>query len=242
MSYNVEILNDETAVAQKLYEIIVTHANKAISSKGLFTIGVSGGSVAKYLCNELSKSKEIAWDKWRIFFCDERHVPITDPESTYAYYKHNLFDLVSVPQSSIFTTNLNVSVQEAAKEYEKTIVQLFNKTYEPASTSFDLLILGIGPDGHTCSLFPNHSLLEDNSGALVGSVIDSPKPPPQRVTFLLSLLNRASTIAVVACGESKAEILKEIFENDKLPISRVKPNKGQVIWFIDKPAAKLIKS
>lgn len=103
---------------------------------------------------------------------------------------------------------------------------------------FDLLLLGVGPDGHTCSLFPDHPLLDENVG-WVAYIGDSPKPPPRRITFTLPVVNHAHNIAFVATGEGKQDVLKEIIENSesKLPSALVKPVTGKLYWFLDDAAA-----
>lgn len=197
------------------------------SSRDRFVIAISGGSMPKLL----SKIDE-DFSKWDVFFADERCVPLSSAESNFKACQ-DLF-----PGAKFHTVDTALSPADAAKGYEARFVE--------CGGAFDLVLLGSGPDGHTASLFPGRTLDETR---LVDSILDSPKPPPARVTFTFRALRSSRRVAFVATGSSKAELFSEIFVRDgekfrmaedppHLPITAFK----EADWFIDAPAASRIKS
>jgi len=180
------------------------------------------------------------WSKWVVFFCDERLVPFNDPESTYGVYKEKLFGQIPIEESQVIKIDPSLSVESAANDYASKIAHYFPDLELP---KFNLLLLGMGPDGHTCSLFPDHPLLKEQ-GLWVAPIKDSPKPPPQRVTLTFPVINNASCAIFVCTGESKAEVVKKILEdpNCKLPSALVKPLAGELHWILDQDAGKLLSS
>ncbi|ESO84989.1 hypothetical protein LOTGIDRAFT_196232 [Lottia gigantea] len=232
---SVQVFDSDTIVADKLCSLVVNRANETIKARGKFFIGVSGGSVAKFLCGGLQKA-ETDWSKWKIFFCDERHVPFDNPECTYSIYEKNLTSKINFPKENIFPINPELSVSESATDYAQKISKEFETNGVP---EFDVLVLGMGPDGHVCSLFPGHPLLDETT-KVVAPISDSPKPPPSRVTLTFPVINRCRCAVFASCGAAKADILKkvlEIREEPLLPASRVNPTKGELIWMLDSAAA-----
>ena len=208
------------------------------------TIGLSGGSLIKQLSKELIEQRDRfrpMSDKLRIIFCDERFVPLDHEDSTYhGYVKERLFDELTIKRENVFAIKADSSsVDECAKEYEARLSSLLNK-----NGAFDVLLLGMGPDGHTCSLFPGHKLFVERDKRLVAPIDDSPKPPPARVTLTLEYINKSSHLIFCTFGDSKADIIRKILkENDQtLPSACVQPSTsyGSLKWFIDTPAAKLL--
>ncbi|ELT94314.1 hypothetical protein CAPTEDRAFT_21029 [Capitella teleta] len=208
-------------------------ANNAIDQRGRFVIGLSGGSAAKFLCQGLPAQKT-DWAKWTFFFCDERHVEHSDPECTYSVYKAGLFDPVGISPDQVFPDDPSLSVDDAAAQYSEHLKNAFPGNDLPR---FDLLILGMGPDGHTCSLFPQHPLLTETS-KLVAAIADSPKPPSQRITITFPVIQNCRCALFISCGASKADMVQRVLEgSEDLPAARVRPTDGDLVWFLDKGAA-----
>ncbi|XP_015243923.1 PREDICTED: 6-phosphogluconolactonase [Cyprinodon variegatus] len=219
-----------------LAHLVTSRAEKSIASNGRFTLGLSGGSLVSMLSKELLALPQLDCSKWVVGFCDERLVSFTDPESTYGLYKSQLFSKINIPDSGILTIDSSLPVDKCAEDYTCKLKEAFPGDDFPV---FDLLLLGMGPDGHTCSLFPDHPLLEEKQ-KIVAPISDSPKPPPQRVTMTLPVVNSARCVAFVSTGGSKAAVLKDVLEGGKAPAypaARVLPTSGELFWLIDEPAA-----
>ena len=177
-----------------------------------------------------------------VFFADERAVPLDSEDSNYKLCNDYLFSKIDIPPENIHTINEDLigDVEALADDYEQELVRCFANKSSVKTPAFDLLLLGMGPDGHTCSLFPGHALLNETDG-WVASITDSPKPPPSRITLLLHVVTHAHRIAYVVSGEEKKDILKTIMEDpDKgLPCSLVNVGGGEkVFWFVDSAAAQ----
>lgn len=185
----------------------------------------------------------IDFTKWEIFFADERAVPLDHADSNYGLLKSELLEKIPADQQPtvhpIDTTYLN-DTQELADQYEKTLVSSFASRDSVRLPIFDLVLLGCGPDGHTCSLFPGHPLLRETD-AWVAPIEDSPKPPPKRITLTLPVVTHAVRVAFVATGGGKKDIMKEIFDSlePTLPCSLVNEASGdRCSWFVDEPAVE----
>ncbi|CAN1314155.1 Probable 6-phosphogluconolactonase 1 [Linum perenne] len=218
-----------------LADYIADLSEASVKERGDFAIALSGGSLIGLmgkLC-EAPYSKTVDWSKWYIFWVDERVVSKSHADSNYKLAKDGLLS------------------KEAADDYEFAIRQLVKtRTINVSDISdcpkFDLILLGMGPDGHVASLFPNHPALNEKE-EWVTFITDSPKPPPERITFTLPVINSASNVAIVATGESKADALHLAISNaagpdgSLLPARMVQPMKGKLVWFLDKPAASKLE-
>ncbi|XP_067277869.1 6-phosphogluconolactonase isoform X2 [Pseudorasbora parva] len=225
-----------------LAQLVSSRAEKALSAGGSsFSLGLSGGSLVSILSKELPAVANLDCSRWLIGFCDERLVPFTDPESTYGLYKNQLFEKINIPEDRILAIDPSLPVQECADDYAGKLNKAFSPEQIPV---FDMLLLGMGPDGHTCSLFPDHPLLQERQRT-VAPISDSPKPPPQRVTLTLPTVNAARCVVFVSTGGSKAPVLKQVLEGGEgpaLPAALVAPKQGELFWLVDEPAAASLMS
>jgi len=222
-----------------LAKFIIKVQKDAIDKKGRFTIALSGGSLPKQL-KGLIGHEGIKWDKWQVFYADERVVPLDHPDSNHNLCQTEFYSKTSIPPSNIHTidTSLLDDLEELADSYEQQLITQFAAKDSARFPIFDLILLGMGPDGHTASLFPGHELLQE-SDRWVAYIEDSPKPPPQRITMTLPVLNHASNVAFVAAGEGKQDTLHTVLDKPEegLPSSRVRPG-GHLYWFTDDAATK----
>ncbi len=229
------IINDSAQLHAEICDFVLAKAKEAIEDHSHFSIGLSGGSVSKILSKGLRDRKEVDFSSWHFFYCDERHVPFSHDESTHAFFQRELFEVVSAP--NVYTIDPTVSVQEAAEDYTKKIRKLYPGDGMPR---FDLLVLGMGPDGHTCSLFPGHPGLEEKERIVI-PITDSPKPPSSRITLTIPVLNNARSVAVISTGGSKADAVKGCLEpaegQDHLPAGKARPLSGDLHWFMDDGAS-----
>ncbi|XP_078091134.1 6-phosphogluconolactonase [Mustelus asterias] len=243
-SPRVSVFPSTRELGPALGDLVLAQAAGAVGERGRFALAVSGGSLVSLLSAELPQAAArqaespgaAAWSRWVLGFCDERLVPFESPDSTCGQYRKHLLSKISIPNNHVVAINPSLSVEEAADKYAERLRELFPGDNVPV---FDLLILGIGPDGHTCSLFPDHPLLQEQS-KIIAPISDSPKPPPKRITMTLPLLNAARCALFVVTGESKAAVLKEILEGqggNPLPAARIQPAKGEVHWLLDEAAA-----
>lgn len=240
----------EKDLAPNLRKYVLEQQNEAIKRHEVFRVAVSGGSLPQTLATALlapasGSDDKVDFPKWEIFYADERCVPLDHEDSNHKLVKDELLDKIpsDMGQPKVFPIDEKYldDVQEMADQYEKTLVSIFAARDSVKLPLFDLILLGMGPDGHTCSLFPDHPLLREHD-AWVLSISDSPKPPPKRITLSLPVVTHGAKIAFVATGSGKAGILKKVFESEegsKLPCGLVNAGGGEkVSWFCDEKAVE----
>lgn len=233
---SVRVFANSDLLSAGLDTFIEQQSQEAISARGVFQVAVSGGSLPKILAKHLVNNSSIAFEKWHIFFADERCVPLDHPDSNYLELRKELLDRLPLSrQPKVHTINQQHIHAPAitAADYQQQLHDHFKGTVP----EFDIILLGMGPDGHCCSLFPNHSLLNEHH-LYVASIQDSPKPPSKRITFTLPIIHHARKNVFVTTGQGKQEMLFKIIHHPemKLPCQLV----GSAIWFVDQAAAALL--
>ncbi len=232
------IFTSHDALRRAIATQVAACAAEAVARRGRFTVAFSGGSLPALVCPPLVTvlAAQIDWSAWHLFFADERWAPRDHPESNYRLLREQLLDHVPIPPDQIYAMDEELPPAAAATAYAAKLAAIFGAAQPP---SFDLLLLGMGPDGHIASLFPDHALLAEGE-RWVAAIADAPKPPPYRITFTLPLLNRARQVSFVVTGRAKAAVVAQIFTKPPttaLPASLVRPPNGSLDWFLDQDAA-----
>ncbi|MFB0526499.1 MAG: 6-phosphogluconolactonase [bacterium] len=215
----------------------------AIRSNDSFTVALSGGKTPAGFYKKLSsRRKGFYWNKTHIFLVDERFVPFDHEESNYRMIKHHLLDGLRIPRENFHSISTQEATPEKSSEdYEKQIRDFFRLGTGEIPT-FDLIMLGIGEDGHTASLFPRTSSVTESKRLVVPVTFN--RLSNKRISITLPVINNAKNIIFLVSGYNKAQVIKEILEekNMMLPASRVDPGRGKVFLLMDKKAASLLSS
>jgi 6-phosphogluconolactonase len=240
------ILPDQAALAEEAARRFVALAQAAITARGRFSVALSGGSTPRGLYERLAQlpyHDTIDWNNVHVFWSDERYVPPDDPESSFRMAREALLAHVPIPAANIYPApTVGGTPEAAASAYAATIRAFFGE----GRPRFDLILLGMGPDGHTASLFPGAPELTAPSGDLVVIVRDAPKPPPTRLSCTLTLINAAANVLFLIAGADKAATLREVLrgplEPARLPVQGVRPEQGELVWLVDTAAARELQS
>jgi 6-phosphogluconolactonase len=240
---SIEVLANPADVFHAAAEEFISLGRTAIGAQGRFTVALSGGSTPKALYSLLAANyANFAWNRTFLFFGDERHVPPTDPESNYRMVNESLLTKIAIPAGNVFRVAAeNPDAAAAAAEYEAQLCQFFELT-AGEFPRFDLILLGMGPDGHTASLFPDSAALEEKLRLVVANWVA--KFNTHRITFTLPVLNRAAEVMFMACGADKADMLHQVLEGNNtplLPSQRLQPSDGKLLWMLDEAAAAKLK-
>ena len=242
-SPEVRIFEDAAEVAEAAANKFIELAREAIAESGRFTVALAGGSTPKRAFELLAREsyrQQLDWSKVHVFFGDERTVPPDDAESNYRMANETLLSRVNLPPENIHRINGVGDAVANALLYEDELRTFFNDAAWPR---FDLVLLGMGDDGHTASLFPGTKALNEQEAWFAANWVS--KLDTYRITLTLPAINHAAHILFLVTGESKAESLKDVLDGaqtaaERLPAQLIKPLDGSLRWFIDRAAATLL--
>lgn len=241
-SVTINIFKSEEEVLNNLAAFFVLTANAAIAAKGKFTVALSGGSSPKQLYELLAANyaDKLNWHNVDFFFGDERYVPQDDAKSNYLMAKTALFTPLNILTTQVFAVNTNLEPNKAAEAYSLTI----NNYFKGNTIIFDLILLGLGDNSHTASLFPHTTILQEQTATVKAVFLKD--EDVYRISFSAPLINNASKIAFLVYGAGKASAVHHVIEDEKntdlYPAQLITPLIGELCWFLDKNAAANIKS
>jgi len=223
------------AAAQEFVRV----GNLAIAVRGRFTLALSGGSTPKSLYSLLAaQHAAFDWGRTFLFFGDERHVPPDHPDSNYRMVHDALLTKISIPAKNVFRVKAeNPDAAAAALEYENELRQFFALP-SGEFPRFDLILLGLGPDGHTASLFPGSEGLKEQSRLVIANWVE--RFDTHRITFTFPVLNHAAQVMFLASGPDKADMVRQVLEGKHTPpypSQQVQPIEGRLLWMLDEAAA-----
>lgn len=233
---SVQIYPRSSDLLEHLAAAVVEIARSAVEQQGLFAVALSGGSTPgsfyRLLAGDPWKAR-FPWSDAVFFWSDERAVGPADPASNYGMAREAMLAGAKVPHTHVIRMQGEAQdLDRAAREYESEIVAVLGGR----NLRFDLILLGMGEDGHTASLFPG-TAAEDETEKLV-TVCESPRLETRRLTFTFPLINRAGAVFLLVTGEKKAATLKKVFQRaGRFPVLKVRPSDGQLAWWLDRAAA-----
>lgn len=240
VNYDIKIFDDLDALSEFFSSELKKQADSAVNK---FNLALSGGTTPKYIFEYLAKhyANTIRWDKINFFWGDERCVPPTDDESNYKMAYDELLSRISVPGKNIFRIKGEEDPEAEAQRYSNVIHKTLPQ--QKQLPVFDLIMLGLGEDGHTASIFPDQLHLLNESK--ICSVAVHPATNQKRITLTGKVINNAGNIFFIVTGKNKSKIVDSILnyntESKNYPASFIKPVEGKLIWLLDKEAASLLK-
>jgi 6-phosphogluconolactonase len=241
----VRTLADGEAIAQEAAREFVTIARAAIAARGRFTVALAGGSTPKRMYELLAEPPlrdQVDWPKIDFFFGDERCVALEHPESNYGLAWRTLLSKLTLAQDRIHRVPADRADREAAsRDYQAEIAKVFGVDPNGEPPAFDLVFLGMGPDGHTASLFPGTPVLKETQRWVAPTHVEK-MPTKDRLTLTTTILNRAHEIRFAAGGADKAAALKQVLEGarnpQEYPSQLIQPISGRLVWLVDRAAAQ----
>ena len=236
MNRIIEVLPDKPSLIERAHELILARIQSAIASRDRFTIALAGGSTPKPLYEALAKN-DLPWSKIHVFWGDERYVPSTDSDSNQRMAREAWLDKIDLPSSNIHAMSTTVGDPSQDAEQQESELRQFFQVSQGEFPVFDLILLGMGDDGHTASLFPHTDALKVKDKIVtVGEKDGQP-----RITFTIPTLNRARCVMFLVAGENKRPALKEVFaeqgDPEQYPSRSIQPE-GELFWLLDRSAGE----
>ncbi|MBN2000174.1 6-phosphogluconolactonase [candidate division KSB1 bacterium] len=238
---NIHISPNRAQLASDAATLFVRLMQNCLEQKGCFNVALSGGSTPGMLYRELVKSYSLEqWNRVNFFWSDERYVPQNSPSSNAGTAIEQFLKPLKVPLENIYAVRTELEPDKAAVLYEKSICD--HISLESQIPKFDLILLGLGMDGHTASLFPNTNALKEKSRLVVENRVDVLNM--WRITFTFSLINNAENVLFLVSGREKAQTVKKVIKDNfqDLPAAGIDPVKGLTHWYLDQEAASQLGS
>lgn len=227
---------------EKAADLILATAKESVRKNGRFVIALSGGKTPAALYDLLALkpyADEMPWEKTYVFWGDERHVSYSDPENNAFMAKTRLADKVPLPSANVFPVPVHLPAGEAASTYEETIISFFGRE----KPSFDMILLGLGADGHTASLFTGSSVINEKMPGVRSVFL--PEKKMYRITMTAPLINMARNILFLVTGKDKAGVLATVLsaacDPARYPACLIRPLNGNIYWFADPEAASRVE-
>ena len=225
---------DADHLARAAAEHFATLAAEAIAARGQFTVALSGGSTPR-AAYALLAAEEVDWPRVHVFWGDERCVPPDHLDSNYRLAREALLDHVPLPAGNVHRIRGEINPEQAAADYERTLRSFFARRPEEPTARFDLILLGMGEDGHTASLFPGTAALHEQTRWVLAHYVD--KLRAWRVTLTPVVINAAAQVTFIVAGAGKADQLRQVlagpYQPDALPAQIVRPTDGRLLWLTD---------
>jgi 6-phosphogluconolactonase len=231
-------------------KLVARLGGEAIAQRGRYRIAVAGGSTPERtyaLLADRAAGIVVDWPRTDVFFSDERFVPTDDPRSNYGMAKRCLLGRIAIPAGNVFRIPTErTTAAGAAADYAATLAQVFELPPKGPPPRFDLILLGLGDDGHTASLFPGAATLQETQAWVTSGPPGVLPPPVERITFTYPILNAARHVAFLVAGAAKAGVVREVLAGKTQPAVHpaigVCPTDGTLTWMIDAAAAALLPS
>ena len=243
----IQIFADTEAMSRSAADALAEHIWASLQTCDVYSIALSGGSTPRRLYELLADDPQLRgqlpWDRIHFFWGDERHVPPDHPESNYHMALDALLSRIPIPPDNIHRIHAeNPDADKAAADYAREIRRFF-KIVTGKMPCFNCILLGMGSDGHTASLFPGSPALAEQKSLVMANWVD--KFQSFRITLTVPVINSADLILLLVSGGQKADTLKAVLAGDqppdRYPVQRIQPKQGRMLWFLDRPAARRLE-